>query len=177
MGQKINYIIKGQPTTIKEVGSTIIGTAVILFIIGDFLYTPLKSLPLELQIFAIGELIPKLFFDFNLIVVLLFFVGMTVYAFRWRNGTVTLSNNQILIDGQIAVTLMLDKIKEINFIDSEFLIGNKRLIQVMTSDKVFKLKFRTDETYGDFSEKIVFAAGQYENIKITRSINTKPSDD
>src|SRR5882724_442208 len=102
MGQKINYIIKGQPTTIKKVANGIIGTAIILFVIGDFLYTPLKYLPLELQIFAIGELIPRIFFDFDFIVILLFFVGMVAYTFRWRSGTVTLLDDQVIIDGQIA---------------------------------------------------------------------------
>ena len=72
---------------------------------------------------------------------------------------------------------MMEKIKEINFIDSEFLIGNKRLIQIITVDGVFKLKFKTDDTFTDFTEKLILAVGPYEDIKITSSIHTRPSDD
>ncbi len=177
MTETIKYTIKGQPTTIKKVATGIGMIAVVIIIIVDFLYTPLKSLPLELQVFAIGELIPRLFFDLNFTAIVLFFGSMMLNVFRWRSGTVKLVDKQIIIDGQVAVGFMMEKIKEINFIDSEFFIGNKRLIQIITADGVFKLKFKTDDTFEDFTEKLILAVGPYEDIKITSSIHTKPSDD
>jgi len=170
MRQKINYIVKGQPTITKKVSAIIIATAIGLFLIGDFLYSPLKSLPLELQVFAIGELIPRIFFEFNTIVIILFCVGMTLYTFRWRRGIINLADKQIVIDGLIAVSISIEKISEISFFDSEFIVGNKRLVQIKTTDSIFKIKFRTAENFEDFAEKLVLSAGQYEHIKINSSI-------
>lgn len=174
MTEIIKYTIKGKPNVIKRVGKGLILFGIALFIIVDFLYTPLKSLPLELQVFAIGEFIPRIFFDLNFIAILLFLVGMILYGLRWRNGTVKLVDNQIIIDGQLAVGVMMDKIKEINFIDSEASFGNKRLIQIITRDGVFNLKFKKDENFTDFSEKLILAVGPYERIKIASSIITNP---
>lgn len=177
MAERIKYLIKGQPTTIQKVASGILMTAVGLFIVGDFLYTPLKDLPLEWQIFAIGELIPRRFLSFNFGLILLFIGGMMLYSFRWRSGEIKLLEDQIVIDGQIAVELMMAKIEEVNIIDSEFLIGNKRLIQVITTEGVFKLKFGKDDTFRDFAEKIILSAGAYQDIKVKSTIHTRSSTD
>jgi hypothetical protein len=130
---------------------------------------------LELQVFAIGELIPRIFFEFNTIVLLLFCMAMILYIFRWRSGTINLTEKQVIIEGQIGVSILIEKIKEINFFDSDYIIGSKRIAQIKTADDIFKLKFKTEDNYIDFAEKIVLTAGQYEYIKIESSVVNRPN--
>lgn len=174
MRQRIYYIVKGQPTTIKKVSSITITIAIVLFVIGDLLYTPLKTLPLELQMFAIGELIPRIFLEFNTIIIVLFCLGMTLYIFRWRTGTINLTDKLIVIDGLIAASILIEKINEISFFDSDFIAGTKRVVQIKTTDNIFKVKFKTDDNSADFAQKLVLSAGQYEHIEINSSIVQKP---
>jgi hypothetical protein len=170
MIQKVKYIMESEPAAVKKVADYVGGTALILLIIGDFLYSPLNSLPLELQVFAIGELIPTLFLEFNAIMILIVCLAFSLYFFRWRNGNVSVINDQIKIDGKVAVSILLSKVTEITFFDSDSYAGPKRTVQIKTADDRFKLKFYTDDIFSDFAEKLVLVVGLYDNIKIDTSI-------
>ena len=80
----------------------------------------------------------------------------------------------MIIDGRISISIFIGKIKEITFFDSDFLVGAKRLVQIKTATDVFKLKFKTDETFTEFTERLVFAASRFDEVKIDSSIVYKP---
>jgi hypothetical protein len=166
MIRDVKYIVKSEPAVVKKLADYICGTALILLIIGDVFYSPLKSLPLELQVFAIGELVPSMFVEFNAFMILIVCIGFSLYFFRWRNGEVSLIQDQINIDGEMAVSILLSKVTEITFFDSDFSAGQKRIVQIKTVDDKFKLRFRTDDRFGEFAEKLVLAAGPYDKIMI-----------
>lgn len=173
MTEKVKYIAKGHPTRVKRISNVIGMIALLLFVVGDFLYTPLKSLPLELQVFAIGEMIPRIFLEFNVIVVLLFSASFALYTLRWRRGTVSLAEQQLIIEGSISFSILMEKIREISFFHSDFMAGNKRLMQIKTSTGVFKIKFISDESFAQFAERVVLTASHYD-IKIDSSVLHKP---
>lgn len=176
MGQEVSYIVKSKPRTIKNVSMLIGGIGILILVFVDFLYTPFKSLPLELQVFALGELIPRIFYELNAASVILFITGIILYSFRWRNGTIILTDNQIKIDGQIGVLILVDTITEVRFYDSDYRWGNKRMALVKTIDNLFKLKFKSDDTFIDFAEKIVLATAHNNSIKIDSSVVYRPND-
>lgn len=170
MTQRIKYIIKGKPTRIKKVASFLMGMSILLFLIVDFLYTPLKSLPFELQVFAIGELIPSIFFDFNAIIILLFCLGLVLYFFRWRRGELILTDEKIVING-IPVLIVIEKITEVTFFDSDFVFGGgRRLVLIKGDEGIFKIKFKTDDSFTQFAEQFVLSTSKYEHIKIKSSV-------
>lgn len=175
MEAPVKYIIKGKPTLAKKIAGRIFMIALVLLLIGDFLYTPLKSLPLELQVFVIGELIPRIFFDFHGILIMFFGVACIFYLFRWRTGTFQLLETQIKLNGKICESILFQNIRQITFFDTDLSVGgNKRMIQIKTLTGVFKLKFRGDNLFAEVAEKIVFAASRYSNITIDSSILTRP---
>ena len=169
MIRQVKYIVKSDPAVIKKIADYISRIALILLIIGDFFYSPLKSLPLELQVFAIGELVPSMFLEFNTFMILMVGVGFSLYLFRWRNGKVSVIGDQIKIDGKISVSILLSKVTEITFFDSDFYAGQRRTVQIKTVNDRIKLRFGTDDTFGDFAEKLVLIVGPYDNIKIDTS--------
>ena len=126
--------------------------------------------------FAIGELIPRIFFDFNAIAFLLLFAGFVLYYFRWRKGTIDITDKQIVINGLIGASILTEKVKEISFFHSKY-FGHKRMIQIITSDSVFKVKFKNQDSFEDFSQKLVVAAGQFEGVKIDTSFVTDYEND
>lgn len=61
------------------------------------------------------------------------------------------------------------------FYDSENGWGIKRMALVKTIDNLVKLKFRSDDTFIEFAEKIVLATAHNDSIKIDSSVVDRPN--
>jgi hypothetical protein len=160
----IKYKISSQPKKVKRISDVLIGVGAILLIVGNFLYTPLASLPLELQVFAIGEIIPRIFLDFNFLSVAILTSGIILIPFKWRRGKVELETDGIKIDGVLPVSILLEKMIEIDVFDADH--GVKRTIHINSKSEKVRLKFRNSSDFEGFAAKLIDIAGRFENIQL-----------
>jgi hypothetical protein len=160
----IKYIVKSKPRTIKKVATWIIATGAMFLLIGNFIYTPFSTLPLELQVFAIAELLPDIVFNFDFLTILIITTGFGLLLFKWRTGKIILNNDQLKIDGSLGLSIFLKNIIDIDLFDSEF--GAKRTIQINSTTDRVKFKFKNDNDFEEFSTKLIETVREFENIKI-----------
>jgi hypothetical protein len=160
----IKYIVKSKPRTIKKIATVIIVIGLLFLLIGNFIYTPFSTLPLELQAFAIAEILPDILFNFDFLTIIILVVGFALLLLKWRTGTINLNNSQLTVDGSLGLSIRLENITDLDFFDSEY--GAKRTIQIDASTDKVKLKFKNDTDFEDFSAKLIESVGQFENVKI-----------
>ncbi|MCZ8023655.1 MAG: hypothetical protein O9294_17990 [Cytophagales bacterium] len=160
----IKYIVKSKPRTVKKLAIWIVAIGTLLLLIGNFIYTPFTTLPLELKAFAIAELLPEIIFNYNLLTILILTIGFGLLLFKWRTGKITLDNDQLKVDGSLGVSIHPKNIIDIDFFNSEF--GIKRTIQINSKTDRVKLKFRNDNDFEDFSAKLIESVKSFEHINI-----------
>lgn len=148
----------------KSISDVLIGIGAVLLIIGNFLYAPLESLPLELQVFAIGEIVPRIFFDFNLLSMSILIIGFILIPLTWRRGNIVLETDRLKIDGFLAVSMLMETILEIDVFDANY--GVKRTIHIISDSEKLRLKFANNGDFETFASKLIDIAGRFENIKL-----------
>ncbi len=158
----IKYKIDSKPKKVRKVSDLLIGIGAVLLVVGNWIYTPLSALPLELQVFALGEFIPKLFFDFNFLAIAILIVGLILIPFKWRRGKISLEVDRIKIDGRIVVDLMIDKLQNVDVFDANH--GVKRTVHLTSDNDKVKLKFRNKIDFENFSTSLFDLAAQKENV-------------
>jgi len=159
----IKYKIESKPKKVKKVSDLLIGAGAVLFVVGNWIYTPPSTLPLELQVFALGEFIPKLFFDFNFLAIAVLIVGLILIPLKWRSGKIFLEIDRVTIEGSVVVGVLIDKLQNIDVFDANH--GVKRTVHLTSDNDKVKLKFRNGVDFENFCASLFELAGEKENVK------------
>ena len=163
MTAEIKYTVKYHARPIKKIANVFFYFAVILFVLLDLIWTPLKSLTPDLQALVIFYFIPRLYWDFHFIAIISAIIGSVLWLFRWRKGKIELTDEKLVIDGSYIVSIWLKNLWVVDVRDYKY---NRWRIRIDSNVDAVQVKFRTEKEFEDFSEKLVGLVGHVENIKL-----------
>lgn len=135
-----------------------------LLVVGNLIYTPFKALPLELQVFALAEFIPRIIFDFDFLAAAILILGLILIPLKWRKGKISLGMDKIKIEGSVAIALLIERLRDVDVFDANH--GVKRTVHLTSDTDKIKLKFRNKVDFESFSTRLVELAGQSENVNL-----------
>jgi len=163
MTAEIKYTVKYHPRPIRKVASVLLLFGAALLLLCNLIWSPLRSLPAELQALTIFHVLPKMFFDLNNVSFLILGVGSLLWLFRWRRGKIELTDEKLIIDGSYHVSIWLRNMWEVDVRDLKY---HRWRIRLDSKTDAVEIKFGTEKEFEDFSEKLVYFVRHVENVKL-----------
>src|SRR5690349_7069768 len=94
-------------------------------------------------------------------------IGFGLWLFRWRTGKIELTEDKLIIDGSYYVSIWLRNMWEVDIRDMKY---HRWRIRLDSNVGAVQIKFRTEEEFEDFSEKLIKLTEQFENVKLVNSV-------
>ena len=167
MTADIKYTVKYHARGVKKVANIMFGFGGLIILLLDLIWTPFKGLTPELQALTIIYIIPEIFWDMNSIAFLSIAIGFGLWLFRWRTGRIELTEDKLIIDGSYYVSIWLRNMWEVDIRDMQY---HRWRIRLDSNVDAVQIKFRTEEEFEDFSEKLIKLTEQFENVKLVNSV-------
>jgi hypothetical protein len=157
----IKYTVKHHPRLIKKLATALAmlgGSAIVLL---DLAWVCFKWATL-----AIVIAMPGLFLAVNVIGILTIVIGFVMRTLlKWRPGKIELNDDQLIIEGSYRVSIWLRNLWEVDVRDTSY----RRVINLDSNVDAVQIKFKTEQEFEAFSEKLIVSAEQGDNIKIKTS--------
>lgn len=167
MTANIKYIVKYHPRPIRKVARVLFTFTFLVFLLDYLVFLLFSQLPPDLQVFAILYFIPKIFSDLTNVALMVLLLGLALYAFKWRKGKIEITEDKLMIHGAYYVSIWLKNMWSVDVRDSQHL---RRRIKLDSNVDAVHIKFRNQEEFKRFSESIINAVKQVENIKISTNL-------
>lgn len=160
MTADIQYTVKYHPRPVKKV-------AHVLFLLGGLIIMLLdvilpKVIPgLTPTIFP--RTINEVFWGANAIAILCLVIGFVLRSFRWRTGKLELTNEKLMINGSYSISIWPKNMWEVDIREVKF---HRWTVRLDSNVDTVQIKFRTDNEFDTFVEKLLQLVEQVENVKI-----------
>lgn len=162
MTTKVKYTVKYHPRPVKKIATVFFSCAAIIIFLLDLIWTPFKSLTPDLQALTIFYLLPEMYFHLHIIAFLSMLIGFGLWIFRWRSGTIELTEEKLVINGSYHVSIWLKNMWEVDVRDYKY---NRWRILLDSNVDAVQVKFRAEKEFEEFSERLVRLVGQVDNVK------------
>jgi len=168
MTADIKYTVKYHARSVKKVANIMFGFGGLIILLLDLIWTPFSGLTPELQALTILYIIPEIFWDMNNVAFLSIAIGFGLWLFRWRTGKIELTDDKLIIKGSYYVSIWLRNMWEVDVRNMKF---HRWIIRLDSNVDAVQIKFKTEEEFENFSEKLVRLVGQVENDKLKTTIS------
>lgn len=161
MTADIKYTVKYHARPVKKVATMMFGFGGLIILLLDLIWMPFRGLIPEMQALTIIHIIPEIFWGMNTIAILSIAIGFGLWLFRWRAGKIELTDDKLIIEGSYDVSIWLRNMWEVDIRDMKY---HRWRIRLDSNVGAVQIKFRTEQEFEDFSEKLVQLVEQVENI-------------
>jgi hypothetical protein len=163
MTADIKYTVRHHARPVKKIAGVLFIFGMLVFVLLDLIWTPFKGLTPEMQSFAMLYIMPEIFWDMHGIAFLCVAIGFGLWLLRWRTGKVELTEDKLIIIGSYYVSIWLKNMWEVDIRELKHL---RWTIRLDSNVDAVQIKFRTENEFANFSEKLLQLEEQFENIKV-----------
>jgi len=163
MTADIKYTVKHHARSVKKVATVLFISGVLIFVLLDLIWAPFKGLVPEMQAFAMIYIIPEIFWDLHGVAFFCIVIGSGLWLLRWRTGKIELTDDKLTIIGSYYVSIWLKNMWEVDVRELKHL---RRIIRLDSNVDAVQIKFKTQNEFESFREKLLLLEEYVENIKI-----------